>query len=411
MAKKATAEQPAVGLDTLSSEWVDSVVLGDTGAVKTSSNASKDDVVEGMGDKEADKILNVAKQKEAAAKKESKAAPKAEEPEEEEEPEHKEEPEEEPEEDVDPKKDEDKVAIEAADKKKKGDKTDDKSELSFDETGAAAPNAAEGETNGWKEVAKAVYGVDLEEDTFEKFEQIAKEKSELSLAKYKPETQRLIKALDNGMTIEDFVEPLKPIDQALALSDVDLVDRHLIGTGWKDEVKRAAKLEAMIESGEVEVVGAQARESLNALRETRKNEIIEARAKAQELYERRAVNAPKEESKAIKSVLDAKAEFMGTKLSTDNREKIIKKYAEGVYEKEFKNPELIAEFLLWKEYGKKGMENLKIQAQRELKEKHKDKFHVVPPKNNAAAGSSRSKSTSSGKDPVGNFEALENERE
>lgn len=434
MAKKnATPEVGLEGFDDLSkADFIESMTE-DTGRAMSNVSSNDEGSNESTGDPEADKILNTFKKKEKASKsakkeeneesdeeesddepaekvdKKDKKGTKKEENEEEESDED-----EENEEEVPNPKDKKKPA----DKKVKDDKkdedseekeTDDDKELSFDDVidDKPAPNAEEG--GGWKEVAKELFGEDdLEEDTFESFQKKFSEKADYNLAKFKPETQRLIKATEAGLSIEDFLEPLSKIDATIILPDADLVDRHLKGSGWTDDGKRQKKIEDMATSGELEVVANQARAALKEYRIEKREEIINARIKAAEKHENRLRDAYKNEAKEIGKVLKEKKEFMATPLSDANRERIIKKYEAGEYEKDFKDPQTIADFLLYKEFGKKGQDNLRTAAQKELKRKHKEKFHNLPPKSGKTGTGARA--TPSGQDPEGNWELLEKEK-
>ncbi|MCC7514553.1 MAG: hypothetical protein IT212_07655 [Bacteroidia bacterium] len=428
MAKKTKDSSGEVdtlaGFDNLSR--ADMFDVEDSRASAMSNNSSDDtSKFEPTGDKEADKILATMQNRERIATQEKAKEPEVEEEETEEDSEaedvEKKEEQDESEEDTEEEPDaeeETKEVEKVEDKKKPADvkkgkdkkdvaPEDDDKPLTFDEADGAKAPEGQSEDNGWKDVAKQ-FNLDLSTDTFEEFKEKIEAKAELNISKLKPETQRLIKFTEAGGTVDDFAEPLSKVDQALILSDVDLAERHLIASGWKDEEKIANKLEQMVESGEVEVVAEQARLRLNEYRTQIKNEIIENRIKAKEKYDLQAANAPKEEAKAIKVALESRTDFLGTPLSKDNREKIAKNFESGKYHDLMKDPQAIADFALFTEYGKLGQQNLKTAAIREWKEKNKHLFHAVPPKT-GKAGSVRA-ATSDGKSSEGNWEVLERER-
>ncbi len=407
MAKKEKTVESVGNFDILSNE---SYVASMTNT--TSSNAVDDKTlgIEKTEDAEADKILaNVAKQ-EAKAKKDTPDTSEKEE--EEKEQEQEEETEEEKEEEKEEEVPEGKEKAPGKDDKKEEEKdkekeaeTDDTAELTFDNDKVAESVTEE---NGWRDVAKEL-DIELESDDFEELKTKLAEKTEYSLAKFKPETQRLIKFTEAGGSMNDFLEPLSKVDAALMLPTADLVDRHLEAKGWNDPAKRQAELERMVESGEADVIAKEARGTLTSYRTEVMNSIIDERVKAQEKFDQRAANAPKAEAKAIKAQLEATKEFMGTKLKPENIDKIVKNYESGKYHDAMKDSKEVAEFALWKEFGKMGITNLKTQAQREFKEKHKELFHKVPPKNQAAAGTIR-KAKSSGQAPEGDWDLLEKEK-
>lgn len=431
MAKKqSTPEVGLEGFDDLSkADFIESMTE-DTGRAMSSNTSNDEGSNESTGDPEADKILSTFKKREKNSKAASKKEEVKEEADEEEEDKDEEEnlddksedgEDEENEEEEEEKKPDPKDKKKPVDKKvadKKGKKDDDKKEdeeteeddekpLSFDaEDDKPAPGVEE--AGGWKEVAKELFGEDdLEEDSFESFQKKFSEKAEYNLSKFKPETQRLIKATEAGLTIEDFLEPLSKIDAVMALSPADRVEKHLKGIGWKDDDKRQKKIEQLAESGELEILDNQIVSELKEYRAEKREEIIDARLKAAEKHEARLRDAYKNEAKEISKVLANKKDFMATPISDANRERIVKKYEAGDYEKDFKDPQVIADFLLYKEFGKKGQDNLRTAAQRELKRKHKEKFHNLPPKS-GKAGSARS--TPTGQDPEGNWDLLEKEK-
>lgn len=421
--KKATLtpEQGMAGFDNLSkNDFIDRSDHIGTGMMSSQPSGSEDNGAESE-DPQVNAILAAASKLEKEAKKSAPAAKKAnsetdvavaeeeeevaeEEVEETPEEEAAEEPEAAEEEAEEPTK-EDKTPEAAKEGKKKAEAEDDGKPLVFDDVEEKPSTVAE---NGWTEVAKEL-GFEIEKDDFDEFKTGFNKAKEINLAKLKPETQRLHKFTEAGGSIEDFVEPLRKYDEAISLSDADIVARKLFSDGWQDEVKRNAKIAQMEETGELEVVAANTRKILIVSREEQKNKIIDDRIKAQERYDEKLRNAPKEEAKLIKSTLEARKEFMGTQLSADNVAKIVKKYEAGEYNEAFKDTDTIAEFLLYKEFGKKGMQNLKIAAEREFKIKNKEKFHNIPPKV-GKVGSKRATANPSGQDPEGNWDVLEKER-
>lgn len=404
MAKKKSDETSAVGnFDLLSDEtYVASLSDAGSGISEDSAHIGS----ESTEDAQADKIL-------AAASKQQKQAVSKEKNKEEKEESSEEEINEEEEKTDDladaetNESDSDSEETEEAEKKDESkDDVDDEKPLTFDD--AESLETPQLEKNGWQDVAKELFDEELETDDFDAFKQKITEKTEYNLAKFKPETQRLIKFTEAGGTVDDFMEPLSKIDATIALPAADLVDRHLKATGWADNAKREAKLTSMAESGELEVIHKQVVDHLTSLRDEKKNDIINARIAAHEKHEAKLANIYKDEAKKIKSALSARKDFMGTELKPENIDKIVKKYEAGEYEPLLKDSNFMADFLLYKEYGKKGQENLKTKIEREFKAKHKEKFHNLPPKTAGKAGSVRA--TSSGQAPEGNWDLLEKER-
>lgn len=398
---KKKEETGLEGFDALSREDFISSITSDAGSTAMSNSAATHDSEVGMEDKGADALLNALKKREKEVVKEIAEGGN----EEEEEEENEEKPDEAPESSEEDKesKPEDKSK-----KEQKGKEEKKAEEFTFknpDETKPPAPADKPGYS--WKDVAKE-FKMELKEDTLESFKEAFEAKSEVNLTKFKPETQRLIKFTEAGGSIDDFVQPFSKIDAAMALSDADLVDEHLKLTGWNDDERREAKLQRMVEDGEVDIVAGNLRKELNNYRETIKNDIIEKRTKAQEAYDKRSGEARIEEAKVVKQQLDGIKEFMMTSVSDDNRAYIAKKFEAGGYESDFKDPKVLAEFFLWKEFGKTGMQNIQTKIKREVEREYLNDRHNVPPRNGKAG--SVVKATPSGQDPEGNFDVLDREK-
>lgn len=299
---------------------------------------------------------------------------------------------------------------EVKDKKDKDKKDPDTGEEDFvfknpDEAKPPVKGEESGDTS-WLDVAKEL-SLELKEDTFDAFREAFETKAESNIAKYKPETQRLIKFTEAGGSADDFVQPFSKIDAAISLSDADLVDQRLKLTGWDDDTKREAKLQRMVEDGEIEIEANNIRKELYAYKEQVKDDIIDKRVKAQEIYEKKAAAAREVEAKAVREKLNSIPEFMMTKVSPENVEYIVNKFKSGGYEKDFKDEATLAEFFLYKEFGKVGISNIETKVKREVERKYLSHSHNVPPKNGKTGSV---KATPSGQDPEGNWEVLEREK-
>lgn len=313
------------------------------------------------------------------------------------------------------KADEAKAPEAKADDKKVDEKKDEKGEdkepvLTFDEEASAKAELKKGDTatdeeviTSWKDVAKEV-GLELKEDSFDELKSALEAKITDNLSKYEPETQRIIKFTESGGSIDDFVEPFKKVDSLISMADADLVAQHFKVKQW-DETKAQTKIEQMAESGELETFAEELRVSLKEYRNEVKDTIINERIKATEAHKAKMQNAYKDEAVKIKSTLEQTKEFLGTPLSEENRSKIAAKYANGDYENDFKDPKVISDFLLFKEFGEKGINNLKKKLEYEVKKQYQNDRHNVPPKD-SNAGAMANNSSQAG-DP---WSALEKER-
>lgn len=299
------------------------------------------------------------------------------------------------------KADEAKAPEAKADEKKGDEKVGENGEdkepvLTFDDEATAKVELKKTDTatdeeviTSWKDVAKEV-GLELKDDSLDELKTVLKSKIEDNIAKYEPETQRIIKFTEAGGSPDDFIEPFQKVDTLLGMADADLVAQHFKVKGW-DQTKAQTKIEQMAESGELETFAEELKVSLKEYRNEIKENIINDRIKAAEAKRLKMENAFKDEAVKIKATLAETKEFLGTPLSEENRNKIAAKYANGDYENDFKDPKVISDFLLFKEFGEKGITNLKKKLEYEAKKQYQNDRHNVPPKNpNVGAVSSNS---------------------
>ncbi len=277
----------------------------------------------------------------------------------------------------------------------------------------------------WKDLAKPL-GIELKEDTFESYTEAVKntieaakaEAKELAMADAKksveeslaktPESKMFLDFLNNKGTYEDYVKPTQEIEKLQALSDSELVAKDLELRGWEsDKIDR--HIEDRIESGKLDLDAYELRKILD----TNKKNITEERVAAQQEYikneEQRIKDAVQKDTTQIREVLGKTKDFMDTPISDKHKNYVMNKYEKGEYHELFKNPETVAEFLLYKEFGKQGIEKLKekglqmkADGKSEATETAAKKLHNVPPKSNT--GGKRLETQT--KSPIGNVEAL-----
>jgi hypothetical protein len=305
----------------------------------------------------------------------------------------------------DEKKDDKKVE-QKKDEKKDASDDNGEEELTLEDAPKGTPKASkEGEVETtWTEVAKEM-GIELKEESYDSFKKALTEKVEANISKYKPETQRLMKFAEAGGDYKDFIEPFSKIDKVLSMSDADLAAHHF-KIKKVDDAKAQARIERMAEDGELESFVEEIRDNLRGYRKDVENQIIDQKIKAQEAYELKQKNAFKDEAVHIKTALEKRKDFLGTPLKEENRAKIFEKYSKGDYEETFKDPEVLADFLLFKEYGERAKTNLKQILKRELRNEYKNDRHNIPPK----TGNAGAVRQSSGHASDNVFDILEEER-
>ena len=112
-----------------------------------------------------------------------------------------------------------------------------------------------------------------------------------------------------------------------------------------------------------------------------------------------------EQLESVKKSLNTVSEYMETPLTEKHKEYVAKKFADGKYADILKDPKAMADFLLYQEFGKHGIANLKTKATQEAKMKYKKDRHAIPPLPGEGAGS-KSSQNNTGQEAAGNWSAL-----
>ena len=263
------------------------------------------------------------------------------------------------------------------------------------------------ESNGWKDLAKE-FEIEINEDKFEEFKEKLdihyKNKYEINLGKYNAETQAVIEALEAGMTIDEYVKPTEGIDRLIALDDVAIVTADLKARKFPEDKieKEVARLE---ELDQLDLYAINIRESLENKKAEIQSNIIKSKTNAKERQNTYKNNVNAEQSAAIKNALNTVSEFMGTPLKADVKEFIMSKEQKGEYANLFNDPKVKAEFLLWHEFGKAAVTNLKQKSYYEGVMKYKNDRHNIPPLTGVGGTGVRSASQTTIK-AEGNWDAL-----
>lgn len=267
------------------------------------------------------------------------------------------------------------------------------------------------EGEGWAPAAKEI-GFEIPTDNFEEFKKGLdnhyKNKYEVNLGKYDSETQQFIEFLENGGTVKDFLDPLKPVNDVKSLSDVDLVVRDLELRDWPQD-KIDAEITRMTENEKVDEIALTAfklREQLNVIEENIKSRVIESKTNAEKRKDTYKQNATAEQLSAIKNSLNTVSEFMDTPLSGKHKDFIAKNWADGKYANIINDPKAMSKFLLFHEFGEQGIANLKNKAKEEAKLAYKNDRHNIPPLTGTGGGQVKGASTSN-QQAEGNWSALE----
>lgn len=266
------------------------------------------------------------------------------------------------------------------------------------------------EGEGWAPAAKEI-GFEIPTDNFEEFKKGLdnhyKNKYDVNLGKYDSETQQFIEFLENGGTVQDFLDPLKPVEQLKSLSDVDLVVRDLELQDWpQDKIDQEIARMTEADKDEIGLTAFKLRKQLGVIEQNIKTQIIESKTKAEKRQDSYKQNATAEQLSAIKNSLNTVSEFMDTPLSGKHKDFIAKNWVDGKYANILNDPKAMSKFLLFHEFGEQGIANLKNKAKEEAKLAYKNDRHNIPPMTGTGGGQVKGASTSN-QQAEGNWSALE----
>ena len=238
----------------------------------------------------------------------------------------------------------------------------------------------------WIETAKEL-GFEIKEDTFEAFK-VANEKRledirleernkqyELKLDEHSERSKELIKFLDKGGDVKDFLEPLKVYDEAMKLSAEELVEIDLQTKNWDPE-KIKEQIEILKEEGKLEQTGYALTKQIEANKSAKENQLLAQQEQLFQEKETKRLEVVEKENNAIKDVVFKKDEYRGGKLNKEVKEAIYQKWLNGDYRKRFESdPDFVVNAILDAEFGEKQFKQLAKDKFQEGKEKIVAKLH------------------------------------
>lgn len=296
--------------------------------------------------------------------------------------------------------------VEKAEEKKPEATTETELELKLDDDSLQLKD----ETKVWQETAKDIFGIEVAEDTYEAFVEASKKAIELAkeegrnatiqseLAKMPVEAQTDFLLLQAGYTREQINEPTKEIDQALAMSSIDLVKYNMELEGYSPELIEK-EIEILTEKGLVDHEAEKHRLFLKNARETVLSDRANLAQQVATNYQARLEAERQAELQTMTNAFDTVKDFMGHAINENTRKEIAKRYAEGKYDAVLNDPIKKAEFLLYHNFGEQVVKNIRNKALEEGREKvtkHLSNIPPVPQQNNSTVIVKKQGSSSSG---------------
>lgn len=261
------------------------------------------------------------------------------------------------------------------------------------------------EDNGWKPLAKDL-GFEIEADDEAEFkaklDDHYKAKYEINLGKYKPETQVLLEYVEAGGTIEQLLEPLKPLLDLKALSDTELVYKDLELRKYTPELIEK-EITRLTEADELDLTAHKLRETVDSLINDEQQVLMKQKLDATTRHDAFKQHTVVEEMKAMKSALFETKEFMTIPLPQKVTEVITKNLESGKYSSLMKDPKVMAKFALFVELESQAIQQ--IESRERLK--YKADRHNLPPIV-TAGGAPIVAPTITGVKAEGNWAALDN---
>ena len=223
----------------------------------------------------------------------------------------------------------------------------------------------------WKAVGE-LFGVDVAEDTPEAtvaavqakykadVEEARKYSLEQDLSKYKPQTVAAIKLMEMGYSEEEAFNPTGKLKDFLKLSDAELVRTNLEGMDGWDEESVGLEMEKLSERPEMLKHEAMKLKSwVNSeiqRKESERDAIVQEYTQNKDKV---AIQQKEQHLAQVKEALMAPDTFLGAKINSEANSEIFQKYSRGDYGDILKDGKAIAEYLRFKAFGNKIIDEAK----------------------------------------------------
>lgn len=259
--------------------------------------------------------------------------------------------------------------------------------------------------DGWKPLAKDL-GFEIEADDETEFktklDDHYKSKYEINLGKYKPETQVLLEFVEAGGTIDQLLEPLKPLLDLKNLSDTELIYKDLELRKYTPELIEK-EITRLTEADELDLTAHKLRETVDTLINNEQQLLMKQKLDATIRHDAFKQHTVVEEAKAVKAALSETKEFMTIPVPQKVTEVITKNLESGKYASLIKDPKVIAKFIHFVELEQQAIQ----QIENRERLKYKADRHNLPPLS-TAGGATAVAATQTGVKAEGNWGALDN---
>lgn len=254
------------------------------------------------------------------------------------------------------------------------------------------------DTGTWTDVAKEMgLESELNEDSFDEFkdavekhyeDKIEKIKSEnedySNLSKKQKDLLKYFKAYgEKGL--EKFVNPVKEFDEYLAMGKNDLVKKELEmkkdqhGNALYNEQQIADKMVYYEEhEDERDMEYDKIRESVIAARSKTQQGLLDRHKQYEADEQGKTDKESQRQLQAIESAMKGKETFLDAKIDDSIRTYVSKEFKNGAVQEITKNPDLLAEFILFRKFGKDLVEKIKQKEFKKGLNKSQGKLYNLP---------------------------------
>lgn len=270
----------------------------------------------------------------------------------------------------------------------------------------------------WTALAKT-QGIEIADNTFEAYEKgvqtkfeaekvaikelAVKEAKESFLAEKPAEVMAIVEGLEAGYTLEEILEPKRAIQELQKLSNAELIAKDCELKGWPQDIidKHIAEL---TEKDTLDVNAQPLRDILKSNEETLAQKQLD---QIQALKQSKATSEQKareQESEEIKNTLVSMKTFLDVPITENVVRHVQQKWNKGEYHDAFKDSKVVAEFLMYKEFGEQGLKALKNREYQRGRDEKAGKLHNIPPLQQTGGKSTPQQTVKA----EGNFGALPN---
>lgn len=192
------------------------------------------------------------------------------------------------------------------------------------------------------------------------------------------EAEMVVELMKAGQTLEQINEPFIELAQYKAMSKEELVRHNLMFRYKNDEEVVDNKMQKLIEDGLLDVEYKSAKFDLDNYEQSlnhQRQEQIKNYKNTQQQIQTQKFN---QETAKLNHALDGVPEYLGKKLTPEVKAVLKNELASGKYHKMDGTPEEKVDYLLYKRFGKAGIQSFQARAQEKVVLQNKQQQHNVP---------------------------------